>query len=430
MQVLDRYQTRLHQAGNERHDEEIEYVRQIVASPIFQRFLKGEITPEEKSKISIASQNVISADIVPEMFVSELTSSDIQKQRLARRKSLKALRNAVMPHSTPLTRKSQPPFSTSPQYGSPRQSESSSIASGSPVKQFHTKSLSGSGSESARINVQTPVAYASSSNPGRQRVSIANGADVNLPLVSVEVSSSPLLRRASTEQSSSLSGPQTQQMSNSTNTLIERVSPLPETLEKGGQPFSNGRISAEMHHHHHLDASRPEMNFDLFTSQLSTPSGEHFANGSVNPDLHISPHLTHPHLHHSSSPSSSSSHPLPPRSFSSTPQHRLNITNVTESHRHPLPAPPPYSLTVSNEHRRAKSFEELLNSPEFDPYHYHRTPMPPRMTPRLDNPPAGMTFHLQLEKNEDGLGFLVKSKDGREGGLVVQYLSPGGPAER
>ena len=69
MHVLDQYQSRLHEAGNEEHDEEIEYVRQIVASPIFHQFLRGETAQEENIHIQQASRDVLSAEISTEALL-------------------------------------------------------------------------------------------------------------------------------------------------------------------------------------------------------------------------------------------------------------------------------------------------------------------------------------------------------------------------
>ena len=452
MQVLDQYQSRLHRAGNDEHDEEFEYVRQIVASSIFHRFLRGEISQEEETQISLASQDVLSADFASEAIVSELTGSDIQKRRLARRKSLKALRNAVLPQTSLAAKKTHSLAESARPTSEAASANTTSTTS--PLKHTHMKSLSGP--ETARMAVQDPrprgVAYATDHLPRRERAPspVFNGRDIDTPLEGLERSAPGPVSpgRRPSEESSNL-GPRVRNLSNSTNTLIERLSPPSESPTKG-RSFSNNKVSSESQPNvHGLGLNRPEMDLDLFTSQRhvlgnSGPSlvpewdpADHYSNGGSGLAADIPPpsHLTRPHLHYSPSPSSHT----PPRPFpsDSTSQHRLT---TTEPHRHPPPAPPPPypQLPVGTSHRRTKSFEDILNSPEFDPLNFHRTPIPPSlMTPRVevDDPgtPVGgrnRVFHLMLEKGADGLGFLVKNREGREGGLVVQYLSPGGLAER
>ena len=461
MQVLDRYQTRLHQAGNADHDEEFEYVRQIVASPIFHQFLRGEISRDDFG-ISRASQEVVSAELSTEAIVNELTSSEIQKRRLARRKSLKALRNAVM--SSAVTHQPPPVTSAGTRKGhlSSRSSETSSSAS-SPSKHTHVKSYSGS--EGTRNTVhqpdtpRAPHAVVRPPAPSGDRRGHAivdkaadspmtNGTDIDTPLEGLVGGREPTVMPISpsrTTGNEAILSPRIRNLSNSTNTLIERLSPPIESPTKG-RLMGNGRGLAESHPNvHSLGLHRPEMDTDLFSTPLRMLSpnlvpewngNDRYPNESV--DHSVSPHVLtahHPHLHYTPSPTSH--HPFVTKS--TTPHHRL----TTETPRPSPLAPPPYNhlhINTHAQHRRSKSFEDILNSPEFDPLNFHRTPIPQSVVaPQIEMEPPGtptgsrkrvIRFQLILEKGNEGLGFLVKNREGGEGGLVVQYLSPGGLAER
>ena len=447
MQVLDRYQTMLHEAGNEAHDEEFEYVRQILASQIFHQFLSGEKHGNE-SEISRASQDLLSTDLSTEAVVSELTNSEIQRRRMARRKSLRLLRDAVMPTT---------PHSPAPRklHSSSRSSEtSSSVSTSSPSKHAHAKSRSGP--EPVRVSVQPEPKPLPPHSPGNQHThddgkerktafsKLTNGTDIDTPLDGLGDTSSPSSPSKAFDDPSILS-PRVRNLSNSTNTLIERLSPTYDSPQKG-YPISNGHVTAESHPNvHGLGLNRPEMDKDLFSMPLNmfdpnlvpewdrrdqyvTQTADNPLPPPTTPLSHVSPR---PHLHYAPSPSSHVSQP-PLLTKSSTQQQR-----VTTATRHPLPAPPPYNHHhIPTTHQRSKSFEEILNSPEFDPLNFHRTPIPQSvMTPQenIRNPNGGQIrgnhFQLILEKGSEGLGFLVTNCEGGKGGLVVQSLSPGGLAE-
>ena len=208
---------------------------------------------------------------------------------------------------------------------------------------------------------------------------------------------------------------------------------------------------------HSVGLNRPEMDKDLFSiprhvlSPTLVPEWagkDHFANdgGLVGHPFHpptstsssSHPHNTHfppstapLHTHRAAVATATGSTPVPP-------QHRL-APAVGDAPRHPPPAPRPYEPLPNSTHKRSKSFEDILNSPEFDPLNFHQTPIPPHSilpgAPQLENPPGGtqgtrvLSFDIFLEKGSVGLGFLVNQREGGEGGLVVQCLSPGGPAE-
>ena len=497
MQVLDQYQSRLHDAGNEDHDEEIEYVRQIVTSPIFHQFLRGEVE-EGGAQIQEASRDLLSSDISPEALVSELTSSEIQKRRLARRKSLKALRNAVMPTSSggaSSAGKKQPHHSSSPTSSTaphhaaghtpsrptePSSSSATTSATTSPLKHAH-HAKSHSGPEIVR----TAVAVATGGEPqlldrtgmgnrglggrdGRRMAAaplsssssvLANGGgDIDTPLegLGIRRPRSPISPRRpsdSASPSAPLLSPRARNLSNSTNTLIERLSP-PSLSPTKGHLVSGGRVSAaeSQPNVHSLGLDQPEMEKDLFSvpRHVLSPNlvpewaaKERFFNDSGPVGLSSHPP---PHHHSHFAPSTTSHQPHRPHIAMATgpaPQHHLPVAGGNIP-RHPPPAPPPYSNTppspsAAATHKRSKSFEDILNSPEFDPLNFHRTPIPPHSVlaaPTQLEKSSGtrnqgtLRFDIFLEKGSGGLGFLVNQREGGERGLVVQYLSPGGPAEQ
>ena len=435
MQVLDQYQSRLHRAGNDAHDEEFEYVRQIVSSPIFHQFLRGEVSQEDREEIFQASQEFLSTEPSAEVIANELTSSEIQRRRLARRKSLKALRNAVIPQSSTAAKKPHPPYESAQSHGALRRNEmnSSSVATATPSPLRHTHTKSQSGSESARIqDPRLRVAYATDHPPQELTVEmkssqLTNGTDHGTPreLPGGTGSIPPPDRDTSTDF-----GPRVRNLSNSTNTLIERLSPPVEGLSRG-HSTSNGHLSSESHSYvHGLGLNRPEMDKDLFSAPLHVLSpklipewnGKYSNEGPSNGPQPS----THPHLHFPPSPTSQGA---PNTYLTAAP-----LTLTTDARRHPPPAPPPhYDHLHINSPRHKTTFENILNSPEFDPLNFDRTPIPPPMPPQVDINDTGnrvLHFHLMLEKGSEGLGFRVQSRDGGEGGLVVQCLSPGGLAER
>lgn len=477
MQVLDQYQSRLHKAGNETHDEEFEYVRQIVASPIFHQFLRGEISQEVDVEISQASQKVISTDIQTEAIVSELTTSEIQKRRLARRKSLKALRNAVMSPNTGSHVPGKKNHTPSSRANDPNTSSSSvaittNTSSTSLLKHTHTKSYSGSELTRLAVNVTqdthlhpTPSEHHIHTNTrdeDKKKTNVSsqmtNGTDIDTPLEGLGRSERRMSPTGSEQTSppSSILSPRTRNLSNSTNTLIERLSPpIGSPVKNSGYGgMGNGRVtSAESHPNvHSLGLNhRPEMDKDLFSMPMHLFSGpnpvpdwngkDHYSNEG---DHTSSSHTTHPYI---LSPTSLTSHRpsfITTVTTTTTPTpHRITLTNDL---RHPTPlAPPPYNHHGNNTaaaHRRTKSFEDILNSPEFDPLNFHGTPIPPSslMAPQIEIENHGPSmvcqrsrlvhFDLYLEKGSEGLGFLVNNREGGKGGLVVKCLSPGGLAER
>ena len=429
MQVLDQYQSRLHRAGNDAHDEEFEYVRQIVSSPIFHQFLRGEVSQEDREEIFQASQEFLSTEPSAEVIANELTSSEIQRRRLARRKSLKALRNAVIPQSSTAAKKSHPPHES---HGAVRRNEmiSSSVATATPSPLRHTHTKSQSGSESARIqDPRLRVTYATDHTPLEPTVEMKSSQLTN----GTDHSTSRELPAGGTgsipppdHDTSGEFGPRVRNLSNSTNTLIERLSPPVEGLSRG-HSTSNGHLSSESHSYG-LGLNRPEMDKDLFSAPLRVLSPKLIPewNGKYsNEGPNNGPQPAH--LHYPPSPTSQGA----TNSYlTSAP-----LTLTTEARRHPPPAPPPhYDHLHINSPRHKATFENILNSPEFDPLNFDRTPIPPPlMAPQVDIDNTGNTvlhFQLMLEKGSDGLGFRVQSRDGGEGGLVVQCLSPGGLAER
>ena len=440
-------------------------MKQIVVSPIFHQFLRGETAQEENVQIQQATRDILSADLSTEALLSELTSSDIQKRRLARRKSLKALRNAVMPSSQhPPSKKSHHSSSsaTSPSipyhsvgHAPSRTSEQTSLSSSattSPLKHgHHTKSYSGPESVRTAVAVATGVdsqpphhhlSHGIAAPPPHLPPSLMTngGGDIDTPVEGLV--KSPVSPRRPPE--SNLLSPRIRNLSNSTNTLIERLSPPVQSPTKGHM-ISSGRVTAESHPNvHSLGLNRPEMDKDLFSIPRHVLSSEWASGNETRGVVNLPPHPPpHPHSHYNT-PSNPSHLPHRTPVAMATPV-RLPLTSDVP--RHPPPAPPPSYEQPSQDsaHKRSKSFEDILNSPEFDPLNFHRTPIPPHpiLGPQVENSALGVAstgqggrnhstlcFDIYLEKGSEGLGFLVNNREGGEGGLVVQGLSSGGPAEQ
>lgn len=82
------------------HDEELEYVHQILSSPLFRLYKAGVASHEDTNKIMEATKEVLSGMEATDDH--QLSPGEKRRRQLLRRQSLKALRNVVTPSSSPL----------------------------------------------------------------------------------------------------------------------------------------------------------------------------------------------------------------------------------------------------------------------------------------------------------------------------------------
>ena len=81
-------------------DEELEYIHQILSSPLFRLYKAGAASHEDTSMITEATREVISGMEASED--NQLSPGERKKRQLQRKQSLKALRNAVTPSNSPM----------------------------------------------------------------------------------------------------------------------------------------------------------------------------------------------------------------------------------------------------------------------------------------------------------------------------------------
>ena len=70
--------------GNEEHDEEIAYLRQILSSPVTQEVVKGKVGKEETSKFVQATTEVLSGIHNSEEDEDRITPAEKKKRQVAR----------------------------------------------------------------------------------------------------------------------------------------------------------------------------------------------------------------------------------------------------------------------------------------------------------------------------------------------------------
>ncbi len=101
MRLLEQYQSRLH-GSHDGHEEELDYIKQILASPVFQQYLKGGVAnlpQREKQEIVKASTDVLSGIDGSSLDDKPISPTEQRRRQIHRKQSLKALRNAVIPKS-------------------------------------------------------------------------------------------------------------------------------------------------------------------------------------------------------------------------------------------------------------------------------------------------------------------------------------------
>ena len=443
LSLLQYYQEKLHRAGDAGHDEELNYVKDILASPIFQQFLVGrgnQLTAEEASKISEASSEVLTGINVHVQDDGHLSPSEQRKRQIARRRSLKMLRNVVTPKSSPIIKSKRQHRSsereTTPSDGqSPNRPLRVSVASSNSVKSGPLHS------------------------PGGNRSLLVNGGG--------EATASGPYRRSAQkrlESPNTLQEARARNLSNSSSTLIERPSPVEgEKMRKKSSDsvlVVNGGLSLGSQPNMHKLGLQQQARMEPSSGGMKTGSSQASEWNSVQVPIPIDP------MGMGMNPPASP-RPPPPSYHShmhqAEPEHPDTTLTTLTPHR--LPPPPPYGHQQHSPQpkalqSRAKSVERLFQPP-LPSLHGGNSvatassvlpPPPPSPLLLLRPPPATDAASTQalstaenrsgntssnsrvsvcLAKGEEGLGFKVMAplKNG-EHGLFVQELQPGGVAER
>ena len=445
MRLLEQYRDRLHNVGDDEHDEELDYVKQILTSPVFLDYLQGQSSQEDTSKISEFSNEVLSG--IEGNTVSEdgpISPTEKQRRKLARKQSLKALRNAVTPHNSPMLKKKAV---------RPGNASTDTLDNGSVPGRTRAGPHGGSGSINAKSGSRT-----------RNEISPPKLLDSVTPNVHSHHTGGEL--RANINLSNGLEPPtnsldaRIRNLSNSTNTLIERPSPPGDHYLEKKKPsdvplLQNGIMSGshpEIHRvglgsqhgpktgHRRLDLDmygyhppaianpgpNPGPNSSLFGPEWSHQSQHPPYRDHIERDLGLNLHQPANLL---------DSHVVQPQQ--SQPPPYIPSLDLPQNQPPIRPPPPPYGQQLAPQ-RKATSFEKLLDRPDVIPIQL--PPPPPPMKPLLHPMTDGSVTQdlpttqnrgrdrmtLVLEKGEEGLGFRVKG----EGGVFVLDLQPGGLAER
>ena len=110
MRLLEQYQSRLH-GSNDGSEEELVYIKQILASPLFQQYLNGGVAglpQKEKQEIVRASADILNGIEGAALEDVPISPTERRRWQIHRKQSLKALRNAVTPKNSPVVQGKMP----------------------------------------------------------------------------------------------------------------------------------------------------------------------------------------------------------------------------------------------------------------------------------------------------------------------------------
>lgn len=103
MRLLEHYQTRLQNSTD--GYEELDYIKQILASSLFQQYLSNGGTTPGLSQVENEQIAQASMDVINGMETTDdgnMSPTERRKRQIHRKQSLKALRNAVTPRNSPV----------------------------------------------------------------------------------------------------------------------------------------------------------------------------------------------------------------------------------------------------------------------------------------------------------------------------------------
>ena len=473
---MEQYTERLHQLGDEGHDEELNYIKQILASPIFYDFVRdsSQFSQEETTIFSEVASDLLSG--MQEVADNDqLSPTEKRKQKLQRKRSLKALRNVVTPKNSPRIATKRAHGSSAGADGKKGTHDGASAGSPSSDRSLSLGAKHQTSSHSIangrRIPNQTPLSGRASEHVYTPS-SLSNGG--------IEFEAPP-----TTASGSLMFDSPSKDLSNSASTLIERsTSPSSsdgtlnkqsaENLLMNGGVLLTGSDTPYMLGNGTGPGSIPPIGMDWDhpspTKQL-LPASLHDSGGpplklTLPPVPHRQPPSYQRHMQSQQQVHTHQNHNLPPH-------HRIVTSPQIEGAGRP--PPPPYGQNNSSggtnnlqAQRRSKSFDRLLeSSPSEGSLPVHFPPPSVQSPPQQDmniadsahfgtssshygNPVVRpmtdgvatknfltatdrrrTTLTVRLEKGEKGLGFRVKGlRNEQYGDLFVQDLQPGGVAER
>ena len=384
--MLEQYKERLHQHGDEGHDEELDYIKQILASPIFYDYVQNssQLSQEETSIISEVTNDLLSG--IQESTDGKMSPAEKHKQRVQRKRSLKALRNVVTPKNSPRVKSRRPHGGANSSDGAKSSSlyDSTSVAT-SPPDRISGPSSSASGSKyqnssagsvatvvnGKRVQDTTPLTSRTVEHDYTPAINLPNGVvDFDAPSTELPPFES-----------------QARNLTNSTGTLIERST----------SPSSDDTLLKRSDENLMANGGAPSSGSNALLHGLKTDSGTSgyaIGNGSgpnsipslggMDWDLPKQQQLLPSSSIHDPGPPSSQglklklppvnmAHRQPPsyhlhmqQQQNHTPPHHQIVTSPQIENKRP--PPPPYGQAGGNlmPQRRAKSFDRLLDSSPSD----------------------------------------------------------------
>ena len=464
MRLLEQYQSRLH--GSADSYEELDYIKQIFASPIFQQYLVGgnpNLSQEDTQEIAQASVDILSR-IENNDADGHVSPTERRKRQLYRKESLKALRNAVTPRNSPKVSAKRATIGGVEN----RDFQSSGLAenghSASSLVDGHVPFQHVNGNQSPTKEMKSSSSSRIESQKSNHMQPAINGVHPKEPAImhpSDYLSSPSKISTYERNGAMNLLETRAKNLSNSSSMLLERPSPPPGSNHGVRRDNSLG---SGIGLHSSISGSQPNISSMLRITQGGNLEFDDFMpdNDSIpnldglewNHQLHPAVGVGRP-IHHDqvqppggnkkliiSPVSPPSARPPPPSYFTHITQNHTpnsqveNLVNATAAR-----PPPPYSGNNSRMlNRRTKSYEKLLDANQDFPHLLPNPPLPPLVKPMTDGLTTRdiptterrkITFVVRLQKGKgkEGLGLKLKGlKSDQKGDLYIREV--GGPAER
>jgi hypothetical protein len=447
---LEQYQNRLH--GSSDNYEELDYIKQILASSFFQQY--GDKAGGEGGATSLPHHNNEIAQAVSILETSNLDESHIspaekRKINLHRKESLKALRNAVVLKNS--------------MSGSSLEKGGPGVGVGAHKQPPLEVGLGARGLPPKAPTAMAPLVPRDSSSfleqsPSHVTTAIpiarpVNGSTDRPPSLDAstayQVAENPTTAKSHGFERHQPESSKSSNLSNSSSLMLEAgfLPPSgPGDIARGFESISGGSSGSlgdsRARHKSSITGSQPNISMLRITQQGGLEFGDHedpiLGMGSGdNPLEWVESHSVGKKL--TLSPISPPSARPPPPSYTTHMQnHTLNPTPSLD--RNTTRIPPVYGGGM-DARRRAKSYEKLLDTTDggsFTPY--SKPSLPPLVQPMTDGVTTRdvltteqrrTSLAVRLNKGKAGLGFRLKGlKKEQIGGLYIQDMQHDGPAAR
>ena len=392
--LLSHYRDRLRSQGDEEHDEELEYLMQILDSPFMNDYLHGKITQENAALFNEVTSELISALEDQDKDV-QLSPETQRKRNLKRRASLRALKLAVTPQSSPVIQTKMPRA----KYNLPKNNSVDVPLLQSVTAALNSRENSRESTPARTLSpsLSPPVAIATSPN---QR---------NIDHIYI----SPYTGKVEKPIEERLDSPIGEDFfANSPQTLIERTSTPHSSDTDFSRKNSNASILSETSQ---LTVMTASMSEDIKTPDMRSAEGSFQDLTADIPSLPLSHQVVNKGILPPTLPSYNEvlNSRRKARSFERLPNQELSVQNSLYS---------PYSASIING--------------GLPPYYPSGGPMtngtPTQNIPTNLSRDPGHVMTVQLQKGDRGLGFSITRPraQNKEGKIFIQDIQPGGVAER